>query len=58
MREDADANLAVPVEKKTSSIEVREERLDGAAHCLKLLEGYVLSDVRHLSKAPGVDAVV
>jgi hypothetical protein len=50
MREDADNKLVVLVNKMTSSFELREERLDGDTHCLQLLEGYVLLDVRHPPK--------
>ena len=40
--EDADDGMVVFVQKKASSFELEEERLDRAAHCLQLLEGYVL----------------
>ncbi len=47
MRENADDRFVVLVKKKTSSFELGEERLDGETHCLQLLEGYLLLDIRH-----------
>ncbi len=54
MREDTEDIFIVLVEKKTSPLELREERLDSDAHCLQLLEDYV----RQPLEAPGLDAVV
>ena len=56
--EDADDRLVVLVEKKTSSFELWEERMDSAAHCLQLLEGYVLHEIWHPQETSGLDAVV
>ena len=56
--EDADDKMVVFVEKKTTSFELGEERLDGASHCLQLLERDALLDVRYPPKTSGLDAVV
>ncbi len=57
MREDADDRLVVLVKKKTSSFELGEERHNGDEHCLQLLEGFVLLDVRHPAETPGLDTI-
>ncbi len=46
MREDADDILVVFVKKKTSALDLGEERMDRATHhYLQLLEGDVIFDI-------------
>ena len=58
MSEDADDGLVVFVQKKASSFELGEEGLDGAAHNLQLLEGYVFFKIWHPPETSGLDAIV
>ncbi len=58
MCKDADDRRVIFVKKKTTTLELGEERMDRASHSLQLLEGYVLLDIHRRSKPSGLDEVI